>query len=132
MLKWIKCMGKSSYTKEEKAVYNKNYVIKNRLKIRKYKRKYNKMWRKKFGYHNESNWKTKHPKKVRAQRKLQQAVKNKKIIKLPCEYCKSTKVIAHHDNYNEPFNVRWVCKTHHRKIHYETRKNLIVDKRLDK
>ena len=46
------------------------------------------------------------------------AIKTGKIKRSPCEICGSRKNIhAHHDNYNEIFNVRWLCPVHHKEIH---------------
>jgi hypothetical protein len=36
---------------------------------------------------------------------------------MPCEVCKETNVDAHHDDYNKPLDVRWLCKKHHREHH---------------
>jgi hypothetical protein len=38
----------------------------------------------------------------------------------PCEVCGSEEEIhAHHDDYNKPTEVRWLCKTHHNEWHLE-------------
>ena len=39
--------------------------------------------------------------------------KNKKLVKKPCEICGSIQVYAHHDDYSKPFEVRWLCPSHH-------------------
>ena len=44
---------------------------------------------------------------------------NGKIKKQPCEMCGCDKVHGHHDNYDKPFDVRWLCSKHHRKVHKE-------------
>lgn len=36
----------------------------------------------------------------------------------PCEVCATTvDVEAHHDDYSRPFDVRWLCRAHHRAHH---------------
>lgn len=53
------------------------------------------------------------------------AVKRGRLIPQPCEVCGFSgfcsdgrrAVHAHHDNYDEPLNVRWLCKTCHDKLH---------------
>lgn len=35
----------------------------------------------------------------------------------PCEVCGVTKVDAHHDDYNKPMEVRWLCRKHHNEHH---------------
>ncbi len=40
------------------------------------------------------------------------------LIRLPCEVCGTEMdVQAHHDDYNKPLDVRWLCRTHHREHH---------------
>jgi len=109
-------------TKEQYNEYFRNYYAENIKKLREYKREYNKKWRQLNGYHNESNWQSKNSYKVKAQKKLQQAVKDKKVMKRACLYCNSTKTVAHHPNYNLPLQVIWVCHIHHRGIHYTTKR----------
>lgn len=38
------------------------------------------------------------------------------IQKGPCEVCGSNDVEAHHEDYDKPTDVRWVCKPHHKLI----------------
>lgn len=40
-----------------------------------------------------------------------------KIKKQPCEICGSSIAEAHHDDYNKPLEVRWLCKKHHAEWH---------------
>jgi hypothetical protein len=51
--------------------------------------------------------------KIRAKWKVAYALKTGKIVKNPCEVCGKTRVEAHHDDYAEPLNVRWLCHKHH-------------------
>jgi hypothetical protein len=39
----------------------------------------------------------------------------------PCEVCGSPEVQMHHDNYNKPLDVRWLCTTHHGIAHRRVR-----------
>lgn len=49
-------------------------------------------------------------------------VKKGLLIKMPCEVCNTEEdVQAHHDDYNKPFDVRWLCRTHHREHHLNER-----------
>lgn len=58
------------------------------------------------------------------------AVRDGKLAKQPCEICGNTKVDAHHDDYEHPLNVRWLCRKHHRMLHKPAKK--IVEKCVDK
>ena len=44
-------------------------------------------------------------------------IKSGKLLKENCEVCNEIEVEAHHDNYNDPANVRWLCKKHHAQHH---------------
>lgn len=57
-------------------------------------------------------------------RSLTQYHLRKRNIKKPlfCEYCNRINPEGHHDNYNKPLNIRWLCKKHHVMLHVEERK----------
>lgn len=46
------------------------------------------------------------------------AIRTGKLVPQPCEVCGATKVDAHHDDYSRPLDVRWLCRGHHRRLHY--------------
>jgi len=44
--------------------------------------------------------------------------KTRYLEKEPCEVCQTKKrVQGHHDDYNKPLEVRWLCPAHHREWH---------------
>lgn len=45
------------------------------------------------------------------------------LIPLPCEKCGDPKVESHHDDYNKPYDVRWLCFKCHRNHHKEVDEN---------
>ena len=61
----------------------------------------------------------KHPNQYRAQTMVNNAVRAKKLFAKPCEICSESKTHAHHDDYLEPLNVRWLCAAHHSQWHKE-------------
>lgn len=59
--------------------------------------------------------------RIRAKSKVRTAVQQGKLISHDvCEKCGGTSnVEAHHENYSEPLNVVWLCRSCHMKRHYE-------------
>lgn len=39
------------------------------------------------------------------------------IVQLPCEICGSVESVAHHDDYDYPLSIRWLCQAHHKQWH---------------
>jgi hypothetical protein len=44
-------------------------------------------------------------------------IKSGKLIKGKCEVCADINVEAHHDDYDKPMDIRWLCKKHHMAHH---------------
>jgi ribosomal protein S27AE len=42
---------------------------------------------------------------------------NGDLVRQPCETCGEWPVVAHHDDYAAPLDVRWLCISHHRLHH---------------
>ncbi len=42
-----------------------------------------------------------------------------KVVKLPCQVCGRTEHVEghHHDGYDKPLVVTWLCRPHHRQVH---------------
>jgi len=60
---------------------------------------------------------TLHRDRYRANQILGNAVRDGRVIRMPCEVCGDTKSEAHHDDYSFPLLVRRLCFKHHRKLH---------------
>lgn len=99
-----------------KRLYDQNYRKENREKINAKERKWrkeNRDWtREKWREYRENN-----PKKYRAHYLVCNAVKRKRLEKEPCEVCGSELSQAHHDDYDKPLEVRWLCAQHHSDWH---------------
>lgn len=61
--------------------------------------------------------------KANAHQKLERAVKSGQVKKEPCRVCGDTKSEAHHEDYNYPLNVIWLCDKHHKEAHIKLREN---------
>lgn len=49
----------------------------------------------------------------RAQNAVHVAIRNKILKRKPCEICGNLKAQAHHEDYNEPLEVKWLCQSCH-------------------
>lgn len=56
-------------------------------------------------------------KKVKCRQETQNAIRNGLLVKQPCEVCGEVKVDAHHPDYDQPLLVKWLCPTHHARLH---------------
>jgi hypothetical protein len=70
------------------------------------------------------DYRKKYPNKYAAQTMVNNAVRDKKLFKKPCEVCKAEKTVGHHDDYLEPLNVRWLCQAHHKQWHRDNGEGL--------
>lgn len=57
------------------------------------------------------------PKKRAAHIAVGNALRDGHLAKQPCEKCGSLDVHAHHDDYDEPLTVRFLCPKHHQEWH---------------
>lgn len=55
--------------------------------------------------------------KVRVRNKLTTAVVVGKVQRQPCEGCGNPRSEAHHDDYEKPLDVRWLCRACHERAH---------------
>ena len=94
---------------------------------REYSRKYrekNPEWKKFDNKRNEhlirklvKEYYYKYPIRVRALIEFRRALKNGKIKRFPCKVCGEEKVHGHHEDYNKPLKIIWLCSKHHRRVH---------------
>lgn len=71
-----------------------------------------------------ANWRFNNPKKRRVHTMTRKAIKSGRIVKQCCEVCGKNYVHAHHDDYDKPFEVRFLCPSHHREWHVENGEGL--------
>lgn len=75
--------------------------------------------------HNEymREWRKTHP--LKHEQKIKDIIRSKVQMRIRrgilvpevCEMCGEAKVEAHHDDYSQPYNIRWLCFKHHREHH---------------
>ena len=64
-------------------------------------------------------YRAENPIKHKAHDLVAYAMRTGALIKLPCEVCGDPSDVAHHDDYEKPLDVRWLCASHHRYWHAE-------------
>jgi hypothetical protein len=65
----------------------------------------------------QSKRRKRYPEKERARNLTHKAIKTGKIIKGPCKICGSVKSEAHHEDYRDWENIKWLCRKHHLSAH---------------
>lgn len=64
-----------------------------------------------------SNWKAPDPRKKSARTQLTRAVIAGVVLRLPCAVCAHPNAEAHHEDYDRPLEVVWLCRKHHMERH---------------
>lgn len=75
--------------------------------------------------HSTRRWRQKNPRKWAAQMILNNAIRVGKLTRELCGRCGS-KAHAHHENYDHPLEVTWLCAVHHSGRHREMKRLGIV------
>lgn len=97
----------------DRVEYMRAYRERNRHK----RREWNNAWFKEHGH----EYRQRTAPKIAARYELNKAVKRGEIERQPCEECGTTEQVqAHHEDYDKPLDVRWLCRTHHTEVHLET------------
>lgn len=66
----------------------------------------------------QRRYREKHKNKYRAHQIVSRAIKSGKITKESCCECGSIiNVHAHHDDYDRPMDIIWLCVRHHKERH---------------
>lgn len=59
----------------------------------------------------------KFPNECKARSIVNHSIRDGKIVRGLCEVCGANNAHAHHDDYNKPLEVRWLCPKHHMEWH---------------
>lgn len=102
--------------KEHRAEKKREWVEKNAEHVKAYAEEWEKNNKEKRRRIN-SRSKTNHPYESYIRDQTNNAIKLGKLIRKPCEICGVEPTDAHHDNYNKPLEVRWLCRKCHAEWH---------------
>ena len=64
----------------------------------------------------------KYPEKELAIRIIAKEIRQGRIKRLPCVVCGKEKTEAHHESYDKPLDVVFLCRRHHQDVHNEKNK----------
>lgn len=99
-------------------------------KKREYQKTYYKKWISEHSTYHEDR-KQNDPieyKKYQARQRLNRYVYKGLISRKPCEVCGEKSVDGHHDDYDKPLKVKWLCKLHHGEHHARVREAKMLAK----
>ncbi|MCF6112391.1 hypothetical protein [Mesorhizobium muleiense] len=71
---------------------------------------------------SQTKWNSAHPKELWAHSALRSALRKGLVVRGKCEVCGAENTDGHHDDYDRPMVVRWLCRLHHRHVHMKDRK----------
>lgn len=64
-------------------------------------------------------WRIEDRRRQRAHSAVAHAIKNGSIIRMPCVRCGEAKSVGHHEDYDKPLEVVWLCQPCHKLRHKE-------------
>jgi len=62
-------------------------------------------------------YRKRYPKKYKAHGMLNRQIRAGNMSCKPCEICGDSNSVGHHDDYDKPLDVRWLCQAHHKQWH---------------
>jgi hypothetical protein len=71
--------------------------------------------------HNEISylWRKEDKRRIKCHNAVSRAIKAGKLIRLPCVRCGNKKSLGHHEDYDFPLDVIWLCQPCHKQRHKE-------------
>ncbi|MBJ3777878.1 hypothetical protein [Acuticoccus mangrovi] len=70
---------------------------------------------------SQAKWNAANPLALWAHNAVRSAIRRGIINRKPCEICGAEPADAHHDDHTRPLAIRWLCRTHHQRLHAEKR-----------
>ena len=67
-------------------------------------------------------WRAEDKKRSIAHNAVSRAIRNGSLFRLPCIRCGEKKSVAHHEDYDKPLEVMWLCQSCHKQRHKEINK----------
>lgn len=106
-------------TKEKRRIIDSRYRESNRERVNESSRRYRASHKAERNL-REAERRRQNREKTKAHNAVHYELEMGRLVKGVCEVCGCVKVEAHHDDYDKPLEVRWLCKEHHEKLHHGT------------
>jgi hypothetical protein len=69
------------------------------------------------------DWQEANQQRTLAHSQVQNAIRNGSLVRMPCIKCGNEKSQGHHEDYNKPLDVVWLCSPCHQRFHHDIRKH---------
>ena len=69
-------------------------------------------------------WRNEDKRRVKCHSAVSQAIKSGELVRSPCIRCNDVNSLAHHEDYDKPLEVIWLCQPCHKQRHKEINKLL--------
>ena len=66
-------------------------------------------------------WRAEDTRRQKCHYAVRQAILDGSLLKSPCERCGDLNTLAHHEDYDKPLDVMWLCQPCHKQRHKELR-----------
>jgi hypothetical protein len=103
---------------------NKIDALEHRLKNLEKVREYDKLRAKlpdrvKLALRVNQEWRLADKRRTQCHNAVARAIRNNELSPMPCVRCGELKSLAHHEDYNKPLDVMWLCQPCHKQRHKE-------------
>jgi hypothetical protein len=103
---------------------NKKDALEHRLKNIEKVREYDKRRAKlpdriKLALRVNQEWRLADKRRAKCHNAVARAIKKNELVPMPCIRCGEVKSVAHHENYDKPLDVMWLCQPCHKQRHKE-------------
>jgi ribosomal protein S27AE len=73
----------------------------------------------KLAFEVNKAWRAEDNRRARAHSAVAQSIKKGLLVRCPCVRCGEQKSLAHHEDYDKPLEVMWLCQPCHKQRHKE-------------
>ena len=68
-------------------------------------------------------WRAEDLRRQKAHTAVRSAIRSGSLVKSPCIRCGNEKSVAHHEDYDKPLDVMWLCQPCHKQRHKELKED---------